>query len=80
MCREPRSQKYSKKPRKMKNKWFALALLEAALTCVLVPEGFGQGKDVLPPVFPAALLDGDPNFDLAIHLQGDIRGNFGPCG
>jgi hypothetical protein len=65
---------------KKNNRWFAVALLAAVLTSIPAPAGSGQGKEVLRPVFPAALLDGDPHFDLAIHLQGDIRGNFGPCG
>jgi len=30
--------------------------------------------------FPDGLLEGNPNFNLAIMLQGDLRGNFGPCG
>jgi hypothetical protein len=30
--------------------------------------------------FPEKLLDGTPDFNLAILLQGDARGNVGPCG
>jgi hypothetical protein len=30
--------------------------------------------------FPAQLLQGDENFNLAIDITGDARGNFGPCG
>jgi hypothetical protein len=30
--------------------------------------------------FPEKLLEGAPDFDLAIFLQGDLRGNYGPCG
>jgi hypothetical protein len=30
--------------------------------------------------FPEKLLEGTAHFDLALSLQGDLRGNFGPCG
>jgi hypothetical protein len=30
--------------------------------------------------FPEKLLEGTPDFNLAILLQGDARGNVGPCG
>jgi hypothetical protein len=30
--------------------------------------------------FPEKLLEGTPEFNLAILLQSDARGNFGPCG
>jgi hypothetical protein len=30
--------------------------------------------------FPAQLLQGSENFNLAIDSFGDSRGNFGPCG
>jgi hypothetical protein len=30
--------------------------------------------------FPAQMLQGSENFDLAIDSFGDARGNFGPCG
>jgi hypothetical protein len=30
--------------------------------------------------FPAELLKGSENFNLAIDIYGDLRGNFGPCG
>lgn len=31
-------------------------------------------------VFPEQLLEGNPNFQFALLLQGDARGNVGPCG
>jgi hypothetical protein len=44
----------------------------------------GQQEETPPSaaatVFPAALLDGEPNFSLALMVQGDLRGNVGPCG
>jgi hypothetical protein len=30
--------------------------------------------------FPEKLLEGTSHFDLALSLQGDLRGNYGPCG
>jgi hypothetical protein len=30
--------------------------------------------------FPQDLLKGSDNFNLAIDIYGDSRGNFGPCG
>lgn len=30
--------------------------------------------------FPERLLDATDHFDLALTLQGDLRGNYGPCG
>lgn len=30
--------------------------------------------------FPAQLLEGTDDFNLAINIYGDSRGNFGPCG
>jgi hypothetical protein len=35
---------------------------------------------VAPAEFPAAILEGTDNFNLAIDAYGDLRGNFGPCG
>ena len=46
----------------------------------LVPGALGQSPELVPGVFPEALLDGMARFDLAISYQGDLRGNFGPCG
>ncbi len=31
-------------------------------------------------VFPDRFLEGTGDFDLALTLQGDLRGNYGPCG
>jgi hypothetical protein len=33
-----------------------------------------------PADVPEALLNGDPNFNLALLIQADLRGNYGPCG
>lgn len=33
-----------------------------------------------PATFPEDLLKGEPNFSFALLFQGDLRGNFGPCG
>jgi hypothetical protein len=44
----------------------------------------GRPQDAPPAatatVFPVALLEGEPNFTFALMLQGDLRGNVGPCG
>jgi hypothetical protein len=40
----------------------------------------GQDKGSAPGEFPAKLLEGPENFELAVLLQGDVRGNVGPCG
>jgi len=31
-------------------------------------------------VFPGNLLEGTERFDVALTLQADLRGNYGPCG
>jgi hypothetical protein len=33
-----------------------------------------------PTEVPEELLDGNPNFNLALLIQADLRGNYGPCG
>jgi hypothetical protein len=33
-----------------------------------------------PAGFPAAILEGTDDFNLAIDAYGDMRGNVGPCG
>ncbi len=64
-----------------KNKRFRWVLrVTVAIFFALALAGNGQVKDTLPFPFPEALLDGDAHFDVALHLQGDIRGNVGPCG
>jgi len=62
------------------------ATLLLAVIC-LFPQASGQDRPApaqasAPPatVFPEKLLEGNPQFDLALLFQGDIRGNFGPCG
>jgi hypothetical protein len=34
----------------------------------------------MPADFPAEILQGTDDFNLAIDAYGDVRGNFGPCG
>ncbi len=63
----------------MKNKNLRLILPCLIAICALCPAGAGvQGQ--VPEGFPAALLQGDDAFDFALLLQGDARGNYGPCG
>ena len=52
---------------------FLLFLVSASLG----PAGFAQSPG---DAFPEKLLDGKTPFDLAVFYQGDLRGNFGPCG
>jgi hypothetical protein len=54
---------------------FALLPLVAALSAA----GFAQSP-AGAGAFPEALLKGKSPFDAAIFYQGDLRGNFGPCG
>lgn len=62
----------------------ALALLLAAL-CAVTP-GTARQQAPAPPApapattFPEKLLEGEPDFNLAFLIQGDLRGNYGPCG
>ena len=37
-------------------------------------------QEIAATTFPEPLLQGTDNFNLAIDLFGDSRGNFGPCG
>lgn len=53
-------------------------LLAGAFIC---SAGHPQQQTAPPAAkFSESLLEGNPNFNLAILLQGDLRGNFGPCG
>jgi hypothetical protein len=56
---------------------FALLLLFQAPA---MAQSSGQTSVTLATTFPDKLLEGMKNFNMAILLQGDIRGNFGPCG
>jgi hypothetical protein len=55
---------------------YALLLLAAVLSLA----AFAQSPPAGPGAFPEALLKGKSPFDAAIFYQGDLRGNFGPCG
>jgi hypothetical protein len=39
-----------------------------------------QGQAPVSGTFPAELLEGTASFDVALTVQGDLRGNYGPCG
>ena len=56
---------------------FALLLLFQAPA---IAQSSGQAAAAPATIFPDKLLEGMKNFNMAILLQGDIRGNFGPCG
>ena len=56
------------------------------LSMCWMPAGFAQQtpatvpQAAAPTEFPKELLNGSENFNLAIDVFGDARGNFGPCG
>ncbi len=56
---------------------FALLLLFQAPA---LAQSSGQAAVTPATIFPDKLLEGMKNFNMAILLQADIRGNFGPCG
>jgi hypothetical protein len=65
----------------MKGRYFAsICLLLPIFLIGLSASTIPQTPAGKPGSFPDSLLAGVPKFDLAILLQGDLRGNFGPCG
>jgi len=66
----------------MKKNWILLLLLclplMQGLEAQQIPGGIPQESP--PTKFPDPLLEGTENFNLAIDIYGDSRGNFGPCG
>lgn len=52
-------------------------LLTASVASGQVPV---QGQAPQSGTFPAELLEGTASFDVAVTVQGDLRGNYGPCG
>ncbi len=52
----------------------SVLFLAAGLFCVRMDGAPSRGG------FPEKLLEGIPDFNLAVLFQGDIRGSFGPCG
>ena len=66
----------------MKKNWVLLLLLCLPLiqgsTAQQIPGG--APAESAPTKFPEQLLKGSENFNLAIDVYGDARGNFGPCG
>lgn len=62
-------------------RYFLLLLICLMAGCVVYDSGYaGQQRAAAGAEFPESLLEGSPSFNLAILLQGDLRGNFGPCG
>lgn len=57
-----------------------VSILLAIVSALTAAIGFAQTAAAPAAAFPDALLQGRPVFDLAIFYQGDLRGNFGPCG
>jgi len=65
----------------MKRRYFAsicllLPIFLIGLSVPTIPQT-PAGKSI---GFPDKLLEGVSKFDLVMLLQGDLRGNFGPCG
>jgi hypothetical protein len=63
----------------MKRNLYLSSGLLLALLLLAVP-GEGQKRDPAQADFPPNLLDGITAFNLGIFLEGDLRGNFAPCG
>ncbi len=64
-----------------KNQLHVLILLASmSLVCAYPAVRAGQNQETAATGVPESLLGGNPDFDLAISLQADERGNFGPCG
>jgi len=59
-------------------RFLACGLLLAA--SVASGQGGAQGQAPDPGTFPEKLLEGTPGFEVALTVQGDLRGNYGPCG
>ncbi len=56
---------------------FLLAWLPAG---PFVPAPAGRSAAEAVQAFPVQLLEGLAEFDLALQVHADIRGNVGPCG
>jgi hypothetical protein len=66
----------------MKKKSMPFLLVLLVVMTVIAPGSRPAGgmQTQVAAEFPAQLLQGDENFNLAIDITGDARGNFGPCG
>jgi hypothetical protein len=62
-----------------KNAKYKLILLLLVAFIAMCISGAGTTGQV-PAGFPAVMLEGEEDFNFAILLQGDARGNYGPCG
>ncbi len=60
----------------------ALSFLLVARFCTASGPARPQATAPAAPAttFPEKLLEGEPDFNLAFLIQGDLRGNYGPCG
>ncbi len=63
-------------------KWCLFILLLCCSLQLGLPVGriASPGQEPVAQEFPSELLQGKEEFSIAIDLQGDIRGNVGPCG
>jgi hypothetical protein len=81
--RRVRHEKHKQKTDRMKKEFKALLLLLAGL---FAAPGFPREPQAKAPppaaaaTFPDAYLAGTADFNLALQIQGDLRGNYGPCG
>ena len=66
----------------MKKKCLLLVLFSLPLAMLTAAHSHpgAERQDAAAATFPEQILQGTDNFNLAIDLFGDSRGNFGPCG
>jgi len=57
-----------------------LVLFASPLAGTGIAQTPGQTAVAPSNSFPETLLDGAPKFGMVVFYQGDLRGNFGPCG
>jgi hypothetical protein len=78
-------EKHKQKPDWMNNEFKTLILMLIVLVGVPAVPGGTQNAGHAPPpapaqTFPESYLEGTADFNLALQIQGDLRGNYGPCG
>jgi hypothetical protein len=69
--------------RQMKmNNWLVLSAVAGVCALGLATSRAAAPRAAQAPAssFPESLLEGEEVFDFALLMQGDARGNFGPCG
>ena len=59
---------------------FSCCLAALPAQSLQTPQSAGTAQGSVPTDFPVSLLQGEEDFNLAIDVYADSRGNFGPCG